>query len=299
MSWFGIETGGTKIVARLVSSRGTVQAERRWATSTPDVASAVLTAFIRATAHADDPVSAIGIASFGPLLIDPALPDYGRMLATAKPGWTGSNLRADLALATKLPVMVDTDVNAAATAEWALGAGRDCASVAYVTIGTGIGAGLSGRDGTLRGALHPEIGHLRLVRRTGDMVRSTCPFHDDCAEGLAAGPAIALRLKRGESLADRPDVVDLVADYTAQLLAAIVLAWSPHRIIVGGGVGMAPTMLPAIATAYRQAFGGYGVGPWAAANGFIRAAALEHAGLDGAVLLARAAASPHRVQEVP
>lgn len=290
MSWLGIETGGTKIVARLVSKQGIVRAERRWPTTTPATALADLTAFIADAGANGDPLSAIGVAAFGPLLIDPRHPDYGRMLDTAKPGWTDSNLRADLAHAVGVPVAIDTDVNAAALSERAHGAGRGCASLAYVTIGTGIGAGLASATGALRGALHPEIGHLRLVRKSGDTTPSTCPFHNDCAEGLAAGPAVARRLRAGETLEDRPDVRDLIAEYLAQLLAAIVLAWSPHRIIVGGGVGTAPMMLEAIRAAYAGALGSYGVGPVARSDNFICPASLDHAGLDGAVLLARTAA---------
>lgn len=287
MSWLGVETGGTKIVARLVSAQGGTRAERRWATTTPATASRDLTAFVADAGDPRDPLTAVGMAAFGPLLIDPHHHDYGRMLDTAKPGWTGSNLRADLTRALGVPVAIDTDVNAAAIAERAQGAGRGCPSVAYVTIGTGIGAGLAGATGSLRGAMHPEIGHLRLVRRPGDATPSTCPFHADCAEGLAAGPAVALRLRPDETLADRPDVRELIADYLAQLSAAIVLAWSPHRIVVGGGVGTAPTMLEAIRAAYAEAFGGYGVGPVAGADDFIRSASLEHAGLEGAILMAR------------
>ncbi len=290
MSWLGIETGGTKIVARLVSAQGVTRAERRWATTTPAAASRDLTAFVAETDETQDPLTAVGMAAFGPLLIDPHHPDYGRMLDTAKPGWTGSNLRADLTRALGVPVAIDTDVNAAALAERAQGAARGCPSVAYVTIGTGIGAGLASATGALHGAMHPEIGHLRLVRRPGDATPSTCPFHADCAEGLAAGPAVALRLGPDETLADRPDVRELIADYVAQLCAAIVLAWSPHRIVVGGGVGAAPMMLAAVRAAYADAFGGYGVGPVAGADDFIRSAALEHAGLDGAILMARTTA---------
>ena len=292
MSWLGIETGGTKIVARLVSAQGVTRAERRWATTTPAAASRDLTAFVAETDETQDPLTAVGMAAFGPLLIDPHHPDYGRMLDTAKPGWTGSNLRADLTRALGVPVAIDTDVNAAALAERARGAGRGCSSVAYITIGTGIGAGLASATGALHGAMHPEIGHLRLVRRSDDATPSTCPFHADCAEGLAAGPAVALRLGPDQTLVDRPDVRELISDYLAQLCAAIVLAWSPHRIVVGGGVGGAPMMLAAVRAAYADAFGGYGVGPVAGADDFIRSAALEHAGLDGAILMARTTAVP-------
>ncbi len=287
MSWLAIETGGTKIVARALAVNGMVMASGRWPTTTPEAALTDLVTFARSLDVTTDPLGAVGIAAFGPILIDAAGLEYGKMLATAKPGWTGSNLRAELDNTLNIPVAVDTDVNAAATAERELGAGQGCTSVAYVTIGTGIGAGLATATGTLRGALHPEIGHLRIVRRRGDTVPSTCPFHDDCAEGLAAGPAVAQRLGTGETLIAREDVRDLTAGYIAQLLVAIVLAWSPHRIVIGGGIGSAPSMLAAIRSAFAAAVRGYGIGPAAIAADFIRPAMLEDAGLEGALLIAQ------------
>jgi fructokinase len=157
------------------------------------------------------------------------------MQATSKSGWIDSNLRARLQEQLGVPVAVDTDVNAAAIAEQRLGAGASLPSVAYVTVGTGIGAGLAIGGQSLKGALHPEAGHIRLVRRPDDQAPSTCPFHADCAEGLVSGPALRRRLGEGHDLADNPALVELVADYLGQLAAALVLVWSPHRIVWGGG----------------------------------------------------------------
>lgn len=283
-TWLAIETGGTKLLARLV--RGdSILAEQRWATTSPDAAEAALLAFAGHT-----PLAGAGIAAFGPIVVDPAAANYGEVLATPKPGWTGANLRAGLERALGVPVAVDTDVNAAALAEAATGAGQGCASLAYVTVGTGIGAGLA-RDGrTLTGALHPEMGHVPVLRYEGDATPGACPFHPSCVEGMAAGPALQRRLA-GRALEESPADFAAVADYLGQLFATIVLAWSPHRIVVGGGVMDVVGLRDAAALRMRAALGGYGVGSAAGEPGFIRSAALEHAGLEGALILARQAAA--------
>jgi fructokinase len=279
----GVETGGTKIVARLAHSDGAAVADARWPTTTPNAACDDIVGFVRANAL-HGALAGAGMAAFGPIIVDPD-GDLGRVLATPKPDWSGSNLRRDLSARLGIDVAVDTDVNAAAIAEQAIGAGRDCASLAYLTIGTGIGAGLALSGTSLRGALHPELGHLRLVRAAGDLFASTCPYHEDCAEGLAAGPAVQRRLS-GSTLGARPDVRDLIAGYLGQLVGAIILAWSPHRIVIGGGVGSAPGVIEAITQAYPAALGGYGVGPRALEPGFLVSAALADAGLAGALLMA-------------
>lgn len=283
-TWLAIETGGTKLLARLVE-RDTIVAEQRWATTTPDAAEAELLAFSGHT-----PLAGVGIAAFGPIVVDPMAANYGEVLATPKPGWIGANLRAGLERALGVPVMVDTDVNAAALAEAAMGAGQGCSSLAYVTVGTGIGAGLA-RDGrTLTGALHPEMGHVPVLRFDGDVTPSACPFHPSCAEGMAAGPALQRRLDT-RCLEQSPADFAAVADYLGQLFATIVLAWSPHRIVVGGGVMEVPGLRGAAAVQMLVALGGYGVGSAAGEADFIRPAGLAHAGLEGALILARQAAA--------
>lgn len=282
LHWLAIETGGTKLLARVVRGDA-VLAEQRWATTTPEAAEAALLAFAQGM-----PLAGAGIAAFGPVVVDPAAANYGEVLATPKPGWTGANLRAALEAGLGVPVAVDTDVNAAALAEAASGAGQGCSSLAYVTVGTGIGAGLA-RDGrTLTGALHPEMGHVPVLRYEGDVTSSACPFHPSCAEGMAAGPALLRRLE-GRALEESLEDFATVADYLGQLFATIVFAWSPHRIVVGGGVMDVPGLRAAAAGRMRAALGGYGVGSAAGEADFIRAAALEHAGLEGALILARQA----------
>jgi len=282
-----IETGGTKILARLVDEEGRPLSAGRWPTTTPERAFEDLSGFIAGAIPAGRNLGAIGIAAFGPLVRDARARDYGRILDTPKPGWSGANLRARLAAHFAVPVAIDTDVNAAARAEWQHGAGQGVRSLAYVTVGTGIGGGLVIDGRPLEGALHPEIGHIRLARRDGDRAPSACPFHADCVEGLASGPALARRLKNAQPLADDPAAGELAADYLGQLAATLVLAWSPERIVWGGGVMGTPGLLARLRAAMARSLAGYGVGETAGRADFCALAALEHAGLEGAVLMAR------------
>ncbi len=285
----GIELGGTKIACRVVEEGGAVRAEERFATSTPAGAIEHLTECLQ-RALGTRSLRALGVASFGPIVIDETSPHYGRLLQTPKPGWSGFDLRTALASRFPVPLVIDTDVNAAALAEQHSGAARGLHTVAYVTVGTGIGAGLAIEGRTHRGALHPEVGHVRLRRRAGDRHPSTCAFHDDCAEGLAAGPAVARRLGARGALQDAPEIMELVAGYLGDLAANLVLAWAPHRIIFGGGVMAATGLLERVREAMWAAIGDYGVlGP--SQPDFLVPAGLSDAGLEGALLLARSAAA--------
>jgi fructokinase len=289
--WAGIETGGTSLRARVADAGGRVLADGRWPTTTADAALGELVAFLTHAIPAGRALGAIGVAAFGPLVRDELSPDYGRVLDTPKPGWSGSNLRAALARRFVVPVVIDTDVNAAAHAEWHRGAGRGVRSLAYVTVGTGIGGGLVLEGRPLPGALHPEIGHIRLTRRKRDRAPSVCPFHENCVEGLASGPAIARRLGPDRALVDEPAILDLVAAYLGDLAGALVLAWSPERIVWGGGVMATPGLLERLRSALAEALAGYGVGEAAAAADFCVRPVLSDSGLEGALLMAQASAA--------
>ena len=279
--FFAVETGGTKIVWRIEDAAGDVLDEGRFATGRPEAAVEALVAAV-----GDRAVAGFGLASFGPLVVDPASPDRGLMLATPKPGWTGFNLARTLAERFEAPFAVDTDVNAAAVAEARLGAGRGARAVAYVTVGTGIGGGLCVDGRTLKGALHPEIGHLFVRRAEGDAQPSACPFHPDCAEGLAAGPAVQARLA-GRRLEEADEVRAVTADYLGQLIAGLVFAWAPDRIVMGGGVLSTPGLIGEVEAAARRRVNGYGAAVVMGEDGYLVQAEREHAGLDGAMLMAR------------
>lgn len=286
-----IETGGAKILCRVaLADDGREPADQapthRFATTTPQAAVADLVGAIRGALAPGDTLAAVGLASFGPLVIDPASPNCGLMLPTAKPHWAGFNLRQALAAALDAPVVLETDVSAAAMAEQARGAAVGLDTVAYVTVGTGIGGGLAIDGHPMRGALHPEVGHLRVHRHAGDETPCVCPFHDDCAEGMAAGPAIAARLAPGEILGDRPEVQAMVADYLGQLCASLVLAWSPHCIVMGGGLLATPGLLDQVGVELRRRLGLY-VGQVAAPDDYLRPPAFADSGLEGAMILAR------------
>lgn len=282
----GIETGGTKILARITGLDGAVVANGRWSTTTAETALQDLAEFFTSKLEGAR-LAAIGLAAFGPLVTNPKSPDYGLTLATPKPGWSGFNLRAGLSERFGVPAFVDSDVNAAALAEQAIGAGEGVPSVAYVTVGTGIGAGLAIDGKTLTGVMHPEAGHLPLNRQRGDDAPSVCPFHENCAEGLASGPALRQRLGEGRELSDDPFVEALVVQYLGQLAASLVLAWSPHRIVWGGGAISEADLTAGIAVALRAALNGYGVGSAVERSDFCVPAALQDAGLEGALIMAR------------
>ncbi len=284
----GIELGGTKLLCRAVGAEGRVLVDERFATTSPAHAMRDIGDCLDKILANGRRFSGIGIATFGPITLDPNVSDYGRLLSTPKPGWSGFDLLGEVRGRFTAPVAIDTDVNAAALAEQKNGAGRGLSCVAYVTVGTGIGGGLSCEGKILHGSMHPEIGHIRLRRRQTDNVTSACPFHDDCAEGLASGAAIAKRLGSSESLADSPATLALVAEYLGELLATLTLAWSPHCIVLGGGVSKTAGIHNLIAEAMRRALGKYGPAAAARSN-FIVEPHFADSGLEGALLMARAA----------
>lgn len=231
----GLELGGTKCLALL--AEGTRLVERvRVPTTTPEETLRRLDDALDGWWR-EEPFAALGIASFGPLALDARSADYGRITTTPKPGWAGTELHGRYARGFPVPVGFDTDVAAAALAEyrWGDARGLDCA--VYVTIGTGIGGGAIVNGRPLHGLLHPEMGHARVRRVPGDAFAGVCPIHGDCIEGLASGPAIAARAGRAADALDAGDPVWAnVAHDLGEFLAMLILTLSPQRIALGGGV---------------------------------------------------------------
>ena len=228
----GIEAGGAKFICGAGTGPGDLQTVRIPTTSPGETVSAAV-AWLRT-----HEVRAVGIGSFGPVDLDPESASYGHITHTPKAAWRNYNLVGAVREALGVPVGFDTDVNAAALAESRWGAGRDVADFLYVTVGSGIGGGAFVSGKLLHGAAHPEMGHIRVPH---DWVRDpypgTCPFHGDCLEGLASGPAIEDRWRC--AAADLPDdhpAWELEADYLAQGLANFACILSPARILVSGGV---------------------------------------------------------------
>jgi fructokinase len=208
--------------------------------------------------HAQGPLTGLGIASFGPLDLDPASPTAGFITDTPKPGWSGVDVVGTFRRALGVPVTLDTDVNGAALAEWRWGAGAGCDPVVYVTVGTGIGGGAIVGGRPLHGPAHPEMGHMRVPRDPADAFAGTCPFHGDCLEGLASGAAVrARRGLPGEALTVDDPVWVLEARYLGLGLANIMTVLSPRRIVVGGGVMRQPSLLPRVRAEVAAILAGY------------------------------------------
>ena len=253
-----IEAGGTKFVCGvgdMAGSRETVRIETR----DPARTLADVIAFFRDATARHGPLGAIGIGTFGPVQLNRAAPDYGRITTTPKPGWSGADMPTMLGAALNVPIAIDTDVNAAALAEAAHGAGRGARSLAYVTVGTGIGVGLAIDGRTVHGLGHPEAGHL-LPRRHPDhgAFAGICPYHHDCLEGLASGPAIIAAW--GGSFADLPadhPAWDVQGDYIGQLCTTLILTVAPEHIVLGGGVMAQERLIAAARTRAEARLAGY------------------------------------------
>lgn len=254
----GVELGGTKTICILASGPDDVRDEVRVATTAPgETLSAVRAVLERWVA--EHGFAALGIGSFGPLELDPARPDHGRIVSTPKPGWSGADVLG-LAAGLGVPAALDTDVNGAALAEGRWGAARGLDSWTYVTVGTGIGVGSVVDGRPVRGLGHSEAGHLRVPRLAGDTWPGACPYHGDCAEGLACGPAIQARTGRAaETLTSDDPAWDGVVHALAGLFHNLTLTALPQRILLGGGVGAGQGHLtPRIREALKASLGGYG-----------------------------------------
>lgn len=266
-----IEAGGTKFVCAVGTGPQDL-VTNTIPTTTPDATIAAATAWLRSCAGPR--LASVGIASFGPVDLDPASATWGHITTTPKPGWHNFDFAGSVHRALNVPVAFQTDVNAAVLAESEWGAALDVASALYLTVGTGIGGGalLDGR--LLQGHSHPEMGHIRIQRHPADNFPGVCPFHQDCLEGLASGPAIAAR-------GPRPDL-HLEAHYLAQALATFACIFSPRRIILGGGVMRQSQLFPLIRVELDRLLAAYISTP-----DVVPPALGEHSGVLGALLLAR------------
>ena len=290
-----IEAGGTKITCAVGSSPGVVLCSQTFPTTSPEANFQQVRAYFDRAQADHGRLSAIGIAAFGPIDADPGSPAYGTVLRTPKAGWAGANW-LDALHRFRFPVTLDTDVNGAALGEWSLGAGKDCRTLAYVTVGTGIGAGVLQNGRSLFGAGHYEMGHIYPPHDyETDPFPGRCPFHKDCLEGLASGPSVIDRWGRplNELPAGHPAFA-LEAGYLAHLAATLILTHMPDRIIFGGGVMKAPGMIDRLRAATRPLLAGYvSAGPASAdLTDYIRLPALgDQAGITGALSMAQAHAA--------
>lgn len=255
----GVELGGTKCVAILAPGPGEVVGREVVPTKSPEETLGGIRQVITDWNRQFD-IAALGIASFGPIDVDPKSAIFGRMLSTPKPGWSGCDVVGELSSIVDVPIAFDTDVNGAALAEMRWGAGQGFDDFAYVTVGTGVGAGLIVNGKPTRGFAHSELGHIRVAKLPNDDFNGICPFHGDCVEGLASGPAIKARIgdrSTNDLSADDP-VWAPVAWTIAQLCHAMVCAAAPRAIAIGGGVpGGQPHLLSRIEEMLVESLNGY------------------------------------------
>ena len=290
----GIEAGGTKFVCALGSRPDDLREEERFPTTTPEETIGRCIAYFEKHGGRE-PITAIGISSFGPVDPNPESATWGYITSTPKPGWSQTPFAGRIAEALGVPVGFDTDVNGAALGENRWGAAQKLDSFIYLTVGTGIGGGglLGGRP--MHGLIHPEMGHVHLPHdKDRDPFEGVCPYHGDCLEGLASGPAMEKRWGiRAEALPDAHPAWALEAHYLGVALAGFICTLSPQRIILGGGVMERRSIFPKIREKVLAVLNGYVQSP----------AILEHidtyivppglgnkAGVLGAIALAQDAA---------
>lgn len=288
----GIDAGGTTFKTGIANERGHVLARERIPTTSPgETLSASVASLQRMASEQGAAISALGIASFGPVDIDPASAEYGTILQTPKPGWSGVGLRGAMQSALNVPVYLDTDVNAALLAEMAIGAAKGVARSAYVTLGTGVGVGII-VDGISAGRpFHPELGHIRVERHPEDgSFDGVCAIHGGCLEGLLSAPALIKRFGILEDRTDTDPCWDVPAFYLAQLCLVLNLSFRLEKIVIGGGVSNAGSLLRRTHEHYRDLLGAYLQPEERLADRIIVRAGLgDDAGLMGAIELVRRA----------
>lgn len=254
----GVEAGGTKFVCCVASSPQNIVEEIRFVTTTPQETLGKTARFFEPFVR-DGRIQSVGVGCFGPLDLNPGSPTYGSIAATPKPGWSHTDVRGRLQQSLKVHIAIDSDVNAAAIGETIWGASQGCDPSLYLTIGTGIGGGYLKDGKPLIGLLNLEMGHIRIPHdRERDPFEGSCPFHGDCFEGLASGPAIQRRLGvKGAMVPENHPFWDLEAEYIASALMNYILTLSPRRIILGGGVLQRDFLFPKVRSRVLELLNGY------------------------------------------
>jgi fructokinase len=285
-----IEAGGTKFVCGVGDEYGKVYERVSFQTTTPqEVFENVLDFF------QGKEIQALGVGSFGPVNLNQQSSTYGYITSTPKPNWQNTDFVGTLKKQLHVPIGFDTDVNAAALGELKWGAAKGLDSCIYITVGTGIGVGAIVEGKLVHGLTHPEMGHILVRRHPNDSFTGHCPYHKDCLEGLAAGPAIEKRWgKKGQELADDEKVWELEAYYLAQGIANFILILSPKKVIIGGGVAKQQQQFPLIQKNVQLLLNGYVAHEMILSNvgDYIVPPFLgDNAGLCGALALAKEAFS--------
>ena len=254
----GIEAGGTKFVCAVGTGPDDIRAEIRLPTESPESTLGKVIDFFRQQQE-DHEIAAIGVASFGPVDPDPDSPTFGYITNTPKPGWANTPVAPTLRDAFDIPIGFDTDVNVAALGEHSWGAAREVDTFVYLTIGTGIGGGGMVNGQLIHGLIHPEMGHIAIPHDWDrDPFAGTCPFHGDCWEGLANGPALEARWGQpGELLPPAHEAWALEAHYLALGVTSIMMILSPQLVVMGGGVMEQEHIFPLIHREVKSLLNGY------------------------------------------
>ena len=255
MMYGAIEAGGTKFVCATGTGPDDLSELVRFPTTTPEETIQRAIDYFREQPRAID---ALGIASFGPVDPNPVSTTFGYITSTPKPGWTDTNLAGAIGEALGVPVGFDTDVNGAAMAETIWGAARGLHTSLYITVGTGVGGGAVVDGKPLNGLLHPEMGHIRIPRAEGDTFEGYCPYHGDCLEGMATGPALKARWGvPAETLPPDHEAWEFEAHYLAMAIVNYTLVLSPQRIVMGGGVMDQQQLFPLVRDRVQTLLNGY------------------------------------------
>lgn len=249
-----LEAGGTKMVLGVFDEEGHLLEDTKLPTRSPDQTVPEIASYFR-----EKGIDRLGIGTFGPVDLRKDSPDYGTITATPKLDWRNYPLLRELQAALRVPCVIDTDVNAAALAECRLGAARGCENAVYVTVGTGIGAGICVGGKPVHGLMHPEVGHMLLKPNPKDpLPRGICPYHESCLEGLASGPSIAKRAGTGaENLREDDPAFTLESEYLAQMCVNLIMTVSPEKIVLGGGVMGRNFLMDRIRKETVRLLGGY------------------------------------------
>ncbi|MCM1175293.1 MAG: ROK family protein [Blautia sp.] len=249
----GIEAGGTKMVCAVGDENGTVLDRAVFPTRQPKETFDDLLGYFRKW-----DIEALGIGCFGPVDLNRQSKTYGHITKTPKKGWENCDIVGTFQSALGIPVGFDTDVNGAVLGEVTWGAAKGLQNAIYITVGTGVGVGVYLNGALLHGLVHPEAGHILLTKHPEDTYAGCCPFHGNCMEGLASGPAIEGRWgKKAAELASQEEVWSLEAYYIAQAVADYILAYSPQKIILWGGVMHQEKLFPLIRGEVKRLLNGY------------------------------------------
>lgn len=253
MIYGALEAGGTKMICAICKENGEIIEQCSIPTVSPDETIPAIIAYFK-----DKGIAALGIACFGPIDLHKSSPTYGYITSTPKVKWQNYPILPVIEKALSVPAGFDTDVNGSLLGEVSFGSGRGLENAVYITIGTGIGGGVLSNGKLLHGMLHPELGHMILVPHEKDHFQGICPFHKNCFEGMASGPAMEARYgKKADSLSGVPLVWEIEAYYIGQALCNIILTLSPERIILGGGVMHQMQLFPLIRKQVKEQLNGY------------------------------------------